>query len=193
MRKPKWSDLEKQLDYLDKPELIELLRDLFSSTDAARAFLANRFLPQGDGGQLLEKYRKRVIRPFYPGRGFGKLDLGEARGAIREYRKNTGDLTGTIDLLLTYVENGTRFTNEYGDIDERFYNSLESALSEMAGLLKTNDGAKVYPQFQKRVDQLKKAAGGIGWGYGDAVGDILAELEAFIGVASESGLEQDRL
>jgi hypothetical protein len=45
MRKPKWSDLEKQLDYLDKPELIELLRDLFSSTDAARAFLANRFLP----------------------------------------------------------------------------------------------------------------------------------------------------
>ncbi len=77
------------------------------------------------------------------------------------------------------------------DIDEGFYNSPESALSEMAGLLKTDDGAKVYPQFQKRIDQLKKAAYGMGWGYGDAVGGIIAELEAFVGVEWEKATDQD--
>jgi len=34
--------------------------------------------------------------------------------------------------MLTYVENGTQFTREYGDIDEPFYNSLDSVLAELA-------------------------------------------------------------
>ena len=37
---------------------------------------------------------------------------------------------------MTDVENGTRFTQEYGDIDERFYSSVESALEELATLLR---------------------------------------------------------
>ena len=69
---------------------------------------------------------------FFPARGIGKLKLGEARKAIRDYRKATGDLSGTAELLMTYVENGTRFTREFGDIDERFYSSVESALDELA-------------------------------------------------------------
>lgn len=181
MSKIKWADVEKQLDYLDKPELIEVLRDLFNSSDTVRAFLANRFLPQGDRGETLAKYRKRVVDPFYPARGFGKLNLREARRAIREYQKGTGDLAGTIDLLLTYVESGTRFTNDYGDIDERFYSSLESALGEMADSLKTLEGVRLYPQFQKRIEALAKDASGIGWGYSDAVAEIVSELEAYLG------------
>jgi hypothetical protein len=34
-----------------------------------------------------------------------------------------------VELLITYVENGTKFTHEYGDIDERFYDSVESFTS----------------------------------------------------------------
>ena len=158
-----------------------MLRDLFKSSDTVRAFLSNHFLPQGDGGETLAKYRKRVIDPFYPARGFGKLNLREARRAIREYHKGTGDAAGTIELLLTYVESGTRFTNDYGDINESFYISLESALGEMADLLKTPEGVRLYPQFQERIVALAKSASGIGWGYGDAVAEIISELEATIG------------
>jgi len=136
--KVKWSDIEKRLDYLDKPELIKVMRDLFKSSETVCTFLAIRFLEQGDGGETLEKYRKRIVDQFYPKRGFGKLNLGDARRSIREYHKTTSDLAGTIDLLLTYVEKGTDFTNDFGDIDEGFYNSLESALGEMTDLLKTH-------------------------------------------------------
>lgn len=81
---------------------------------------------------ILEKYRRKIVEQFFPARGFGKLKLGEARQAIRDYRKATDHLPGTAELLLTYVENGADFTRQFGDTDERFYNSLESALADEA-------------------------------------------------------------
>ena len=64
----KWSAIERQLDDMDKPELIELLRDLFKSSDTVRTFLAIRVLG-GDGGETLGKYHKRVVVHFFPARG----------------------------------------------------------------------------------------------------------------------------
>ncbi|HVQ39158.1 MAG TPA: hypothetical protein VMS31_16585 [Pyrinomonadaceae bacterium] len=54
------------------------------------------------------------MEQFFPARGFGKLKLGEARKAIRNYRKGTGNLAGTAALLMTHVENGAKFTKDYG-------------------------------------------------------------------------------
>ena len=89
-----------------------------------------------DDGTAAERYRRTIIEQFYPSRGFGKLKLAEARKAIRDYRRATGNLTGTIDLLLTYVENGTQFTRQFGDVSEAYYDSLESVLHEMTQLLR---------------------------------------------------------
>jgi hypothetical protein len=47
----KWSTVERQLIDLDKPELIELLCDLFKSSDTARTFLAMR----EDGAPVADK------------------------------------------------------------------------------------------------------------------------------------------
>ena len=35
-------------------------------------------------------------------------------------------------ILLAYSEAGAEFTNEFGDIDERFYDSLGSAMDHLA-------------------------------------------------------------
>ncbi len=83
-----------------------------------------------------------------------------------------------IDLLLSSVEAGTRFTNSFGDINEAFYTCLESALGEMADLLCAPAGQSLYPRFQPRLDKLLRAAGGIGWGYSDAVNETLGQLAA---------------
>ena len=184
----KWSTVERQLATMDQPELIALLRDLFKSSDTARTFLALRVLG-GDGGETLEKYRKRVVGQFFPARGDGKLDLREARRSIREYQKTTADLAGTIDLLLSYVEAGTRFTNSYGDINANFYLSLESALIDLADLLRTPAGYPLYPRFVARLNQLQRAASGIGWGYGDVVIETLGQLKADFEMWSESEVD----
>ena len=46
---------------------------------------------------------------FHPKHGYGKLQLSVARKAIAGYHKATGDLGGTLDLMLTDVEAGTDF------------------------------------------------------------------------------------
>lgn len=78
--------------------------------------------------------------------------------------------------MLTYVENGTEFTHEFGDINESFYNSLESVLNEMAQLL-MREGKELYSRFRERIRRLATLVDGIGWGYGDAVRDQVYQLE----------------
>ena len=124
-----WSAVRKQLATWDKPALLALLKDLYEAAAENRDFIHARSKTGESGGEALEKYRSKIVEQFFPARGDGKLKLGEARKAIRDYRKATGNLPGTAELLMTYVENGTRFTHEYGDIDERFYSSVESAQS----------------------------------------------------------------
>jgi hypothetical protein len=60
--------------------------------DDVRAFLQARFQAEENTGAALEKYRRKIVDQFFPARGDGKLKLGEARKAIRDYRKVTGNL-----------------------------------------------------------------------------------------------------
>jgi len=171
-----WQKVRRQLDDWTKPALIALVKDLYDAAPDNRDFLQARFQAEENEGAALEKYRRKIVEQFFPARGEGKLKLAEARKAIRDYRKATGNLTGTIDLMLTYVENGTEFTRQYGDINESFYNSLESVLIEFTELL-LGRGSDLYPRFRERIQGLAAHSDYIGWGYGDALGDYTALLE----------------
>ncbi|HTV42306.1 MAG TPA: hypothetical protein VMF08_17175 [Candidatus Sulfotelmatobacter sp.] len=172
-----WQSVRQQLNGWSKSALIALVKDLYEASPDNRDFLQARFHAEENTGAALEKYRRRIVDQFFPARGDGKLKLAEARKAIRDYRKATGNLEGTIDLMLSYVENGTEFTREFGDINESFYNSLESVLNEMAQLL-MKEGSERYPKFRERVQRLATRADGIGWGYGDALRGQVYELES---------------
>ena len=175
-----WRAVRQQLADWDKPSLLALVKDLYEAAGVNRDLVDARCHPDASTGATLEKYRGKIVEQFFPARGFGKLKLGEARKAIRDYRKATGNLPGTVDLLLTYVENGTRFTREYGDIDERFYNSMESALTELATLLR-GKARDLYPHVRERLAQVEQVADGIGWGYGDFVQDLVGQMEEELG------------
>jgi len=156
------------------------LKDLYKAAGANRDFIHARSKAGERGGEALERYRDKIVEQFFPARGFGKLKLGEARKAIRDYRRATRNVPGTAELLMTYVENGTRFTHEYGDIDERFYDSVESALDELAALLR-GKARGMYPQFRDRLARVEQMADGIGWGFHDFIGDVVGQLEEELG------------
>jgi len=46
--------------------------------------------------------------------------------AIADYEKLSCSDTNLADIMLFYVECGVGFTNEYGDFNERLYNSMAS-------------------------------------------------------------------
>ena len=128
----------------------------------------------------METYRAKIVEQFFPKRGFGKLKLGEARAAIRDYRNASGDTAGVLELLMTYVENAAAFTCEYGDIDERFYDSADSVLAELTKLL-LGEGAAFYPTFRKRLIEVREKTDGIGWGYADFIAEQVGLLEEKLG------------
>lgn len=172
-----WSAIRRYLNEQPKPALLALVKDLYDASSGNRNFLHARVQAEAGDGPAVEKYRRTIIEQFYPSRGYGKIKLTEARKAIREYRRATGNLAGTIDLMLTYVETGTEFTRDYGDINEAYYNSLESVLREMTQLLRMEEPAS-YPRFRERIQRLEDHADHIGWGYGDALRHHVRLLEA---------------
>ena len=71
--------------------------------------------------------------------------------------------------MLFYVEQGVKFTNAYGDIDEPFYNSMESMYAKALELITKYDLKDVfYPRCRRIVDDTS----GIGWGFHDTLGDL---------------------
>lgn len=178
----KWGPIKKKLNEFSREGLLALIKDLHDYSPNNRAFLTARFAEAEDSGVVLEEYRQRITKIFFPTRGFAENpNLKEGRKAIREYQKATSDITGTIDLMLTYVEAGTTFTNQYGDLWEAFYASLESVMGEASKLLLKSGDQELYTQFATRLQNLKSATRWIGWGYGDMIADIVDELEEKLG------------
>lgn len=175
-----WSNVHQQLTTWDKLALLALVKDLYDAATVNRDFIHARCQGGETGGEALETYRSKIVEQFFPVHGFGKLKLGEARKAIRDYYKATGNLSGKVELLMTYVENGTEFTREYGDIDERFYNSVESALAELAKLL-CSEARELYPQYSDRLARVEQMSDSISWGFCDYVKDVVAQLEVELG------------
>ena len=176
-----WSTARQHLATWDKPALLALVKDLYDAAAGNRDFIQARCQAKDGGGGVLENYRSKIVEQFFPKRGEAKLKLGEARKAIRDYRKATGHIPGTAELLMSYVENGVKFTNEYGDIDERFYSSVESALSELATLLR-GPSRELYPQFRERLAKIEQETGGIGWGFHDFITDAVGRLKDDLGI-----------
>jgi hypothetical protein len=176
--KASWSQVKAQLKHWDKAQLTGLIQDLFDHAQENRDFLAARLLRDSIGEQALAPYLKRIESAFYKKNGWpaNRLNLKDARSAIREYQRATSDPAGVLELMLAHVETGTKFTCEFGDINEAFYDSLCSSLHDMKKLLVGEEGRPLYQQAKGRLAALARQADGIGWGYGDYVGDVVAEL-----------------
>jgi len=92
---------------------------------------------------LLDACRQRIQENFFVKDEWGTPQTPNmlvAARPIADYRQATADILGTLELMLAFVEAGTRFTNEYGDIDEPFYEGLELMLADFRELLLANPG-----------------------------------------------------
>ena len=56
--------------------------------------------------------------------------MSVAKKAISDFKKLSDSPLNNADIMLHYVENGVQFTDAYGDIDERFYTSMENMFDD---------------------------------------------------------------
>lgn len=133
-----WPQIRKQLRQKDPDQLIDLLKSLYDLSPGNKAFLRLQISDLPQDTEFLEKCRQQVIQAIYPPqRNYPDYPkFAQARKAVNEYNKTTKDINGTVDLLLTYAERGTAFTSDFGDIDDPFYQRLETALFNAIDLIK---------------------------------------------------------
>lgn len=94
-----------------------------------------------------------------------------AKKALKTYIKSNGSINGLIDLMLFYVECGTQFTLDYGDIDEGYYETLENTFEELLQLLKENSIS--IDSYKNRFYSILYESRDIGWGYADQLQDLI--------------------
>lgn len=114
---------------------------------------------------------------FFQKRGFGKLRLSNAKKAISDFKKICFNEDKLLDLMIFYVEMGVEFTNQYGDIDERFYNSIESMYESVMKKINDKNDRALFLKFRDRLLSIVDNTDGIGWGFHDALCGIYYDLK----------------
>jgi len=164
----KISELKKQLKSMSKDDLIKDIVDLYRKNEFVKDYFESK-LDKSSVDVVLEKYKDIIKNEFFPDFGDGKLRLSVAKKAITEYKKISDNKTHIAELMISYVENGVNFTSCYGDIDEKFYYSMESMYD---GVLKHTCKYKLETTFRKRCKKIVIETEDMGWGFHDTLSDM---------------------
>ncbi|MBT9098709.1 hypothetical protein KFZ76_13450 [Methylovulum psychrotolerans] len=157
------TDLKQQLKGKTHPELVEEIAALYKRFPQIKEYCQAAFSGYDDSA-ILQKYKDIVKGELVPGfkKNLPSARLSVARKAIADYKKVSGSKYGWADIMLTFVESGVIFTNEFGDINEPFYNSMEGMYqSVLKHLLKEN----MLADFDSRLLAVLKDTRHIGWGF----------------------------
>lgn len=165
------ANLKNHLTTLSKDELVKHIIELDKKYKTVEEF--HHFLLSSDSKSTVKKYKEVIENEFYPKRGEPKMRLSVARNAIGEAKKLGLDALSLADLMLFYVETGVRFTNDYGDIDEAFYNSMESMYLKA---LKFMHKERMLELYRTRTESILNNTRDIGWGFHDTLGDYFYEF-----------------
>jgi hypothetical protein len=163
--------LKKYLKSRSQDQLINDIAELYKRVPAVKDYYQIKLNPQAET-EVLEKYMKIIKDEFFPTRGYGKARLSVARKAINDYKKIAGTPTSVADIMLFYVEQGVRFTSEYGDIDEPFYISMESMYESALQWMEKHELKDVFhPRCKRIIDDTRN----MGWGFHDTLQEIYHE------------------
>lgn len=158
--------LKQYLKACSPEELIADITDLFKKYPSVKDYYQIKLYTK-DEKEIATKYKKIIEDEFFPGRGLGKARLSVAKKAISEYKKVCKTEASLIDIMLFYVEQGVRFTDAYGDIDEPFYLSMEGMYEKAVEMI-VKSGLR--DSFQKRCKKIVEDTSEIGWGFYDTQG-----------------------
>src|SRR3989338_1230210 len=157
----------KELKKLGKEELYSLLLELSSLRKENADFLKLKL--QSGADEAVTYYKQKIKEALWQ----EKTNLREARKALVDFKKISQNSEHLLELMVFYVENGEKINNEYGDMYEAFYSSMESMFDQIIQTL--NNNLDLIPKFKGRLDSIiDKSCEG--WGHKDTLLDIYEKL-----------------
>lgn len=178
----KVTELKNQLNAMEKNELIAFIVKLYKNDKMCCNMLDAEFGCKEVQAALLANAKKQLYNIFF---SKASLSLRNAKAVLSGFKKTAKNKEDYFDLELYYVELGTAYTNEYGDINEAFYSSLISVFADFCENVKRSDGSDFLHSVRMRLDRLNEEAQDIGWGYGYEIGRLYSELIGIYGEENE--------
>jgi len=148
-----WIDVRKELSDCSHRDLLGLIADLYDLSKDNKNFLETRFMPKDTSLNTYKKHIQRYLAPKEPWKDSENISIREAKKAISDYKKASSNPILLIDLMVYYVECGTNFSDEFGDMDEPYYSTLESMFDNAVKLMKKQDKADVI-EFVERLEKV---------------------------------------
>lgn len=161
------SELKNYLKDKSVQELSDEIITLFKQIEDVQDFYEIKL---STSSEVIEKYKKMIEKKIMPSSNFSDpgLHLGEAKKIISEFKKITTNKTDIADIMLFYVETGVKLTNTFGDIDEKFYESMEGMYEKTLKYIFKHNIEKI---FYNRCMYIVENTSHIGWGFHDNLSD----------------------
>lgn len=169
-----WTAIRQKLASCSERDLLGIISELYELSRENKNFLEVRFLQDASALDRYKSHIKRYLAPHEPWKPSQQISIREAKKAISDYKKASSNAINLIDLMVYYVECGTDFSCEFGDMDETYYASLESMFDKAVTLMKKQDPYEVE-DFIRRLESVIQNAKSFGWGYYDTISVILEE------------------
>ena len=157
-------DFTKYIKSLSEKDLLKELQKLYSKFEPVRKYYEMEL--SNNSEKILAEFKAKIEKEYFPKRGFGKARNSVSRKVVSDFKKIAVHKKDVVELLLYRVEMMLEFTLDYGDIDEPFYNSLESSFDEACKLIRQE---KLESLFKIYCQELVEKSSGFGWGVYDGL------------------------
>lgn len=171
-KQPSWADVSKKIEKFSSDELRSLIQDLYRLSYDNQGFFHTRLFPEQDHLSSYKKVIQSAIHPYLE--DHEDLEIEKANEAVKRYALAANDPLGSAELMTHYVECANNFTLTYGDIGEEFYDAVLDIYENAIETVLELPGAQ-QREFQARLEKVKNAAAGMGWGYYDGLSGLYDE------------------
>ncbi len=164
----KITELKKILKELPTDKLVNDIADLYKKNQFVKDYYNSLYTKNGCLS-LLIKHKEIIENEFFPEFESPRLPrLSVAKKSITEFKKICDGKEQIAELMIFYVENGVKYTDCYGDINEQFYFSMESMYEKTLEFITVNN---LVPLFKLRCKTIVEDTIDMGWGFHDGLAE----------------------
>ena len=164
--------LKRQLKSLTYEQIIETVLEMYDNLKPVKEYFEYYLNPNEK--EMFEKYKTIIVNEFYPKGKYAqpKMRFSVAKKAIADFRalKPSPDLLG--DLMVTLAEMACKFTYDYGDMAEQYY---ESAYTNFRNALIYLQKNKLLDSFKLRCTDCVKYASPCGYGFAYEISELFVQ------------------
>lgn len=164
--------LKKHLQSLSKEQMIESVLELYENLKPVKESFEYYLNPNEK--EMFLKYKAIIVNEFYPKGKYTdpKARFSVAKKAIADFRglKPSPEMVG--DLMITLAEMACKFTYDYGDMWEQYYNSAYTNFKNALIYLQKNN---LLDNFKLRCVDCVKYASPCGYGFAAEISELFHE------------------